>query len=76
MPTQVPWLMLVTYFAPFALWCDSVIVDNGCLLTVGNDCYGSSVGENFILSETGDVSVTKSSNVPMLDSESSGYKSL
>ena len=56
--------------------CDLVIVDNNCLLTVGNDSSECSVGENPILNERGDVSVTVSSYVPTPDSVSSSDKSV
>ena len=68
--------MVVDYFPPFATWCYSVIVVDGCLSTVGNNGSKCSVGKNTILSETGHMSATESSNVPMLDSESSTDKSM
>ena len=68
MSTPVPWPMLVDYFSPFTSWCDSVLVNDCCLLTVGNDGSMCSVSENTALSETGDVSASASSNVPILDS--------
>ena len=76
MSTQVPRPMFGNYFCAFAPWCNSVIVDDGCLLTVGNDGSKCPVDENTILSETGDASATESSNVLTLDSRSSGYKSV
>ena len=60
--------MFVNYFSPFAPWYDSVIVDDGCLSTVGNDGSERSVAENTILSERGDSSLTEQSGVPALDS--------
>ena len=45
-------------------------------MTVGNDGCECSVGENTILRKTGDASATQSSNVPALDSGSSGDKSM
>ena len=74
--TQVPRPMFVDYFSPFAPWCYSVILDYGSLLTVGNDGFECSVGENTILSEIGDASATESSDVPTLDSGSSSDKSV
>ena len=68
--------MFVDYFSPFAFWCDSVFVHNGCLSTVDYDGYKYSVGKNTVLSETGDASATESSNVPTLDSGSSIDKSV
>ena len=68
--------MFVHYFSLFAPSCDSVIVDDGCLSTVGNDSSECSVGKNTILRETGDASATESSDVPTLDSGSSGDKSV
>ena len=56
--------------------CDSIIVDDSCLSTVGNDRSECSVGENTILSDTGDVSASEFSNVSSLDSGSSGNKSV
>ena len=54
MTTQVSRPMFVNYFFLFAPWCNSVIVDDGWLSTVGNDGSECSVGENTVLSETGD----------------------
>ena len=68
--------MFVDYFFPFAPYCDCVIVDNGCLSTVGNDGSKCSVSKNTILRKIGDVSATESSNVPALDSAFSGDKSV
>ena len=68
--------MFVDYFSPFAPWCNSVIVDDSCLLPVGNDCSECSVGVNTILSETIDMSGTVCSDVPLRDSGSSGSKSI
>ena len=76
MSTQVPRPIFVEYFSPFAPWCNSVIVDDGCLSNVGTDGSECSVGENTILSETGDASATESSDVPTLDSGSSRDKSV
>ena len=45
-------------------------------MTVGNDGSECSVSKNTILSDRGDASGTESSNVPMLDSGSSGDKSV
>ena len=74
MSTQVPPPIFVHYFSPFAPRCDSVIVDDGCLSTVGNRGSECSVGENTILSETGDAFATESSDVSKLDSGSSCKK--
>ena len=76
MSTQVLWPMFVYYFSPFAPWCNSFIIDDGCLLTVGNDGSECSVSENTVRSVTGEVFVTESSDVPTLDSGSSGDKSV
>ena len=76
MSTQVTRPIFVDCFSPFASYCDSVIVHDGCLSTVGNNSSECSVGNNTILSETGDVSAIKFSDVPMLDSGSSGDKSV
>ena len=76
MLTQVPRAMFVTYFSLFAPWCDSVIKDDSCLLTVGNDGSECSVDENTILSEIADASATESSNVLIVDSGSSRDKSM
>ena len=54
--------------------CHSVIIDDSCTWTVGNDGFECPGGENTILSEVGDVSRTESSNVPASDSRSSGNK--
>ena len=53
--TQVPPLMFVVYFSPFAPECYAIIVDDSCLSTVGIDGSKCSVGENTILRETGDA---------------------
>ena len=74
--SQVPLPLFVIYFSPFAPWCDCVIVDDGYLSTVANDGYECCVGENTILSETGDVSVTESSNFSTLEYGPSSDKSL
>ena len=74
MSTQVPRPIFVDYFSLFTTWCHSVIVDDGRLSSVGNDGFKCSVGENTILSETGDASVTESSDIPTLDCRSSGDK--
>ena len=76
MSIQVPWPRFIDYFPPFVPWCDSVIVDDACPSTVGNDVSVYSVGENTIVSETGDVFVTVSSDVATLDSASAGDKSV
>ena len=76
MSTQVLQLMFVDYVAAFAPCCDSVIVDDGCLSTVGNDGSKCSVGKHMVLNETGYASATESSNVPTLDSGSSSYTSV
>ena len=54
--------------SPFAAWCDCIIVDDGFLSTVGNDGSECSVRKITVLSETGDASATKSSDVSTLDS--------
>ena len=74
MSTQVLRPMFVDYFYSFAHWCDCVIVDDSCLSTVGNNSSSCSVSENTILSEIGDVSVTESSDVPILNFGSFGDK--
>ena len=68
--------MFVDYFSVFTPWCDSVIVDDGCLSTVGNNGCEFSVSENIILSETGDESATEFSAVSMLHSGSSSDTSV
>ena len=68
--------MFVDNFSPFAPSCDSVIVDDGYPSTVGNDTSECSMAGNNTLCKIGDVSVTKSSNVPMLDSGSSSDESV
>ena len=45
-------------------------------MTVGNDGSECSVSENTVLSQTENTSVTDSSDVPTLDSESSSSKSV
>ena len=50
------------------------MVHNSCLSTIGNDGFECSVGKNSILTETGDTSTTKSSDIPGLDSGSSSNK--
>ena len=67
--------MFLDYFSLFAPWYNSVVKDVSCLLTVKNDRFECSVGENPILSETGDASITVSSDVLTLDSGSSDNKS-
>ena len=76
MSTPVPRPIFVDNFSAFAPWCNSVSVDVGCLLTVGNECSECSVGGNAVLSETADASATESSNVPTLDSGSSSNQSM
>ena len=76
MSTQVPRPMFVDDFSPFTPCCDFVIVDAGRLLPVSNHSCECSVGENPILRETEDASGTEASDVPMLDSGSSGDKSV
>ena len=73
---QVPQPMFVDYFSAFTSACDSVISDDSCLSTADSDGSNSSVGENIILSETGEASGTESSNVPILDCRSSNDKCL
>ena len=68
--------MFVKYFSAFAPRCDSVIKDDSYLSTVGNDASECSAGENTILSETGDESVTETCNIPTLDFGSSDDKSM
>ena len=68
--------MFVAYVSPFTPWCDAIVPDDCSPLNVGNDASKCSVGENTILSETGDASATESSNVPMLDCGSSGNRSV
>ena len=68
--------MFVIYFSMFTVWCNSVIVDDGCLSTTGNNVSKCSVGKNTILSKTGDTSATESSDVPILNSGSSGHRSV
>ena len=51
-----------------------MIVDDSCPSTVGNDVYGCCVTGNTILSEIGNAFVTKSFNIPILDSRSSNNK--
>ena len=76
MSAQVPRPMFVDYLSLFPPWCVLVIVDNGCASAFSNDGSQCSVGENTTLSETEDASVTESSNVSMVDSGSSGNKSV
>ena len=57
-------------------WCDSVIIDDGWLLTLVNNGSVYSVGENIVLSMTEDTSATESPDGPTLDSRSSVDKSL
>ena len=66
--TQVPRPMFVERYSPFAPWCDSVITDDSCLSMVGNYSSECSVDQNTILGETGDESITESSNITTLDS--------
>ena len=68
--------MFVDYFSPFSPCCDSVIVDDGCLSTVGNNSSEYYICENTLLNETVDVSTPGSSYVPVLDSGSSGNTSV
>ena len=70
MLTHVPRAIFLAYFSTFAPWCDSFIVDHSSLSTVGNVGYELSVSKNTILRETGEVSVTESSDVPTLYSQS------
>ena len=74
MSTPVSRPMFVNYFSPFAPWCESIIKDDSCLSTLGNDGSQCCVSKNIILSETGDASIMQSSDVPMLDSGSAGNK--
>ena len=74
--TPVPQPIFVNYFPPFAAWCHSVIKDNSCLSTIGNNGSECSVGKNTILTRIGDTSITESSYVPTLESETSTDKSL
>ena len=76
MSTQVPYPVFVYYLSPFAPWYDSVIVDDGCLSTVGNEGSKCSVGENTALNETGDASATMASNLTTLDFGFSDSKSM
>ena len=76
MSTQVSRPMFPPYLSPLAPWCDSVIVDDSCLSTVGSDASECSVGENTIRRETGDAYMSESSNVPKLDCGSSGDQSV
>ena len=68
--------MFVNYLSLFNPLCDSVIVDHGCLRTVRNGGSKSSVGDNTILYESGDVLATECSDVRTLDSGSCGDKSV
>ena len=68
--------MFLDYFSPFPPWCDSVIKDDSCLSSVGNDSSECSVNENTILGKTGDALMTESSNDLTLDSGSSSDKSV
>ena len=68
--------MFVDNFSAFSPSCNSVIVDDSILSTLGNDGSKCSVSKNTILRKPGDTSVTESSNVLMLDSGSCGDKSL
>ena len=76
MSPQVPGPMFDDYFSALASCCNSVIIDDGCLSTVGNDGSDCYVGQNSILRETGDMHATESSNVPTLDSGSCSNKSI
>ena len=76
MSTQVPLPVFVDYLSPFAPWCDSVMVDDSWPSTVDNDGSECCLGENTILSDTGDAYATESCDVPILDSGSSTYKSM
>ena len=76
MSTELPRPMFLNYFSLFTSWSYTVIVHDGCLLTTGNDSSECSIGENTIVSETGDMPATESSDVPTLDSESFDYKSV
>ena len=66
----------MVYFSLFALWCNSIINNDGCLSTVGNYGFACSVAENTMFRETGDASLTESCEVPVLDSGSSNDKSV
>ena len=68
--------MFVDYFSTFTAWCNSVIIDNCCLFTVGNDNSKCCVGENTVLNEVGDVSTTVSFDIPAVDSAFSNDKSM
>ena len=76
MSTQVLRPMFVDYFSLFAPYCDAVIVDDGCLSTVGIDGSECSGGENTVPSERGNASGTESCNLFTLQSRSSGDKSV
>ena len=76
MVTPVPWPIFIDYLSLFTPWYNIIIVDNICLSTLVNDSSACSLCENTILSEIGDKSATKSSDVPALDSGSSHNKSL
>ena len=76
MSTLVPLPIFVDYFSPFAPMYDSIMVDDSCQSIVGNDTTKCSVGKNNILSKTRDASVTKSSNVPTMNSGCSVHKSV
>ena len=54
--------MFADYFSPFPSLCNLLIIEYGCLFTVGNDGHQCSVGKNTIVSETGDESTTDSYN--------------
>ena len=76
MSTQVPSPMFVDSLFLFTPYYDCIIVDYGCLSTVGNNGSECSIGQNTILCEPGDAFVLQSSNISTLDSGSSGDKSL
>ena len=76
MSTQVPQPVLVNNFSLFASRSDSIVIDNSCLSTVDNDVSECSVSRNTVLSKTGDMSATESSDMPTLDSGSFGDKSV
>ena len=76
MSTQFSRPMFVNSFSLFAPWCEPSITDDSCLFPIGDNATEFSVGENTILSETGDASISESSDVPTLDSASVGHKSV
>ena len=68
--------MFVNYFSLFGSCCNSVIIDNHCLSSVGNNGFDCSVAENTIFSDTGDALIRKSFDVPTLDCGSSSNQSV